>query len=81
MPKGIDWILIAVVGVSATVSQLLMTKAYTLTKAGIVGTITYTQILFALIIGTLLGDTFPDIYTLIGMILIITAGVLVVTKK
>ncbi len=74
MPKGIDWILIAVVGVSATVSQLLMTKAYTLTKAGIVGTITYTQILFALIIGTLLGTLFQILY-LNRDDFIITAGV------
>ncbi|NPA50638.1 MAG: DMT family transporter [Epsilonproteobacteria bacterium] len=81
MPKGSDWFFIIVVGVSATISQLLMTKAYSLTKAGIVGTITYTQILFAIIIGTLLGDSFPDIYTLLGILLIITAGVLVVVKK
>jgi len=81
MPKPIDWVYIVIVGVSATVSQLLMTKSYSITKAGIAGTITYTQILFAVIIGTILGDKFPDFYTLIGMILIIIAGLLVVLKK
>ena len=81
MPKPSDWIYIIAVGVSATISQLLMTKAYSLTKAGIVGTITYTQILFAVIIGTILGDKFPDFYTILGMILIITAGLLVVFEK
>ena len=80
MPKGIEWIYIIIVGVAATASQLLMTKAYTLTKAGIVGTITYTQILFALIIGTILGDKYPDFYTIIGMALIVLAGFLVVKK-
>jgi len=81
MPSGVDWIYIVIVGVMATISQLLMTKAYSLTKAGIVGTITYTQILFAVIIGTALGDMFPDIYTILGMICITIAGILVVVKK
>jgi len=58
-----------------------MTKAYSLTKAGIVGTITYTQILFAVIIGTILGDRYPDLYTFIGMVLIVLAGVLVLKKQ
>ncbi len=80
MPKEVEWLYIVIVGVAATASQLLMTKAYTLTKAGIVGTITYTQILFAVIIGTILGDAYPDLYTVIGMILIVLAGVLVVKK-
>jgi drug/metabolite transporter (DMT)-like permease len=81
MPEGIEWLYVVLVGISATISQLLMTKAYSLTKAGIVGTITYTQILFGVTIGTLLGDKFPDIYTLIGMGLIVIAGLLVILPK
>jgi len=81
MPKGIEWLYVVLIGISATISQLLMTKAYSLTKAGIVGTITYTQILFGVIIGTILGDKFPDIYTIIGMGLIVIAGLLVVLPK
>ena len=77
MPQGKEWIYIVMLGTLATASQLLMTKAYSLTKAGIVGTITYSQIVFAVIIGTLLGDKFPDIYTWIGIIMVIVAGVLV----
>ena len=77
MPEGAEWFYIVMLGTLATASQLLMTKAYSLTKAGIVGTITYSQIVFAVIIGTLLGDKFPDIYTWIGIIMVIGAGVLV----
>ncbi len=77
MPKGIEWLYIVLLGTLATASQLMMTKAYSLTKAGIVGTITYSQIVFAVIIGTLLGDTFPDTVTITGIILVISAGVLV----
>jgi len=81
MPNGKEWLYIIGVGILATISQLLMTKAYTLTKAGIVGTITYTQILFGTIVGIILGDKFPDIYTIIGMSLIILAGLLVILPK
>lgn len=81
LPHGMQWFYIVALGVSATISQLLMTKAYSLTKAGIVGTITYTQILFGVIIGTALGDSLPDIYTLLGMGCIIVAGALVIIPK
>ncbi len=81
MPHGILWLYIVLAGLFATASQLLMTKAYSLTQAGIVGTITYTQILFAVIIGTLLGDSFPDIWSWIGMGLIVVAGLLVTVSK
>jgi len=81
MPKEKEWLYIVIVGVTATISQLLMTKAYSLSKAGIVGTITYTQILFGVIIGTILGDMFPDFYTILGMVLITVAGLLVIVPK
>lgn len=81
MPQGILWLYIILAGILATASQLLMTKAYSLTQAGIVGTITYTQILFAVVIGALLGDSFPDLWSWIGMGLIVIAGLLVTMKK
>jgi len=81
MPQGIEWAYVAAVGVFATASQLLMTKAYELTKAGIVGTISYSNIVFAVIIGIMLGDPIPDIWTLLGIILVILSGLLVALPK
>ncbi len=81
MPVGIEWLYVAAVGVSATVSQLLMTKAYELTKAGIVGTISYTNIVFAVVIGVMLGDPIPDFWTVLGIILVIMSGLLVALSK
>ncbi len=80
-PKGIEWAYVSAVGIFATISQLLMTKAYELTKAGIVGTISYTNIVFALIIGVILGDPIPDIWTILGIILVIFSGLLVALPK
>ena len=81
MPVGIEWLYVTAVGISATVSQLLMTKAYELTKAGIVGTISYTNIVFAVIIGVMLGDPIPNIWTVLGIILVIISGLMVALIK
>jgi len=81
MPQGIEWAYVTAVGITATISQLLMTKAYELTKAGIVGTISYTNIVFAVIIGSFLGDPLPDMWTVLGIILVIISGLLVALSK
>ena len=81
MPVGVEWVYVTAVGIFATISQLLMTKAYELTKAGIVGTISYSNIVFAVLIGVILGDPIPDFLTLLGIILIIMSGLLVALPK
>jgi drug/metabolite transporter (DMT)-like permease len=81
MPKGVQWGYVTAVGIFATISQLLMTKAYELTKAGIVGTISYSNIVFAVVIGIMLGDPIPDIWTVLGIILVIFSGLLVALPK
>jgi drug/metabolite transporter (DMT)-like permease len=81
MPEGIEWGYVIAVGIFATISQLLMTKAYELTKAGIVGTISYSNIVFAVVIGIMLGDPIPDIWTVLGIILVILSGLLVALPK
>ena len=81
MPQGIIWFYVAMMGIFATASQILMTKAYELTKAGIVGTISYSNIVFALIIGVALGDPIPNFWTFFGIILVITSGLLVALSK
>ncbi len=81
MPQGVEWGYVTAVGIFATMSQLLMTKAYELTKAGIVGTISYSNIVFAVVIGVMLGDPIPDIWTTLGIILVIMSGLLVALPK
>ena len=81
MPQGVEWGYVTAVGLFATMSQLLMTKAYELTKAGIVGTISYSNIVFAVVIGVLLGDPIPNIWTVLGIILVIMSGLLVALPK
>ncbi len=81
VPTDIEWLYLTLMGLSATLSQYLMTKAYEYTKAGVVGTISYTNIVFAIVIGIFLGDSFPSLLTIFGIILVITSGLLVAFSK
>ncbi len=71
------WMLLTVIGITATLSQWLLTKAYSSTNAGVIGIASYTVIPFSIFFGTLLGDRFPDIYTLTGIVLIVASGLLI----
>ena len=81
VPEGITWVYLLAMGLFATLSQVLMTKAYGETKAGIVGAVSYTNILFSIIVGVILGDALPSISTTFGIVLIVFAGVIVARAK
>ncbi|EJF06602.1 putative membrane protein [Thiovulum sp. ES] len=82
LPTTDDIIPIFALGIFATVAQLFMTKAYGEAKAGIVGTISYSNIVFSTLLGTfVLGDVFPNIWTIFGMILIVISGIFATKTK
>jgi len=81
MPEGIVWFYVIAMGVFATLSQVLMTKAYGETKAGIVGAVSYTNILFSILVGLMLGDALPSLSSTFGIILIVFAGIMVARDK
>lgn len=81
MPKPDDWLFIVLLGIFATFAQIYMTKAYSNAKAGIIGTISYSNIAFSIILGIILGDSFPDIWIIFGILLIVLSGLLVSSKK
>ena len=81
MPQPNDWIYIILLGIFATLAQIYMTKAYSCAKAGIIGTISYSNILFSIILGLILGDSFPSISIVFGILLIVLSGLLVSSKK
>ena len=80
MPSGIVWFYIVGMGIFATLAQVYMTKAYGESQAGVVGAVSYMNIVFAIGVGLLLGDAFPDMGTLFGIILIVFGGIIVARK-
>jgi len=75
------WLLIAFMSLISTLSQWLLTKAYSFSKASIIGVISYTNIPFAIGFGWMLGDAFPDMLTFSGIALIVLGGILVSRAK
>jgi len=81
MPQGVVWIYVIGLGVLGTLSQYFMTKAYGETKAAIVGTVSYTNIIFAIMVGVILGDELPSLIRACGISLIVVAGIMVAKAK
>jgi drug/metabolite transporter (DMT)-like permease len=81
MPSGVVWLYVLAMGILATLAQVYMTKAYGASKAGIIGAVSYTNIPFSILVGLFLGDSLPGIITTSGIVLIITAGILVAKAK
>jgi drug/metabolite transporter (DMT)-like permease len=81
IPTPIQWIYLIGIGITASLGQVYMTKAYGTTKAGVIGAAGYSVIIFSLIIGLILGDNLPNIYGTIGIIAIILGGILIARDK
>ena len=75
------WFFIIVMALVSTLSQWLLTKAYSSSNLSIVGVISYTNIPFAIGFGFLLGDKFPDSLTFMGIALIVLGGIIVGMKS
>jgi drug/metabolite transporter (DMT)-like permease len=80
-PQGIDWIYVLTLGLAALFGQYFVTRAYASDKAGIVSAISYANIVFSVFIGMALGDRFPDIMSLGGIVCIILSGVIISLTK
>lgn len=74
------WLLIGLMAVLSTISQWFLTRAYSLSKASIIGVIGYSSIPFAVGFGIMLGDSIPGILTFLGIGLIALGGILVSRK-
>ena len=81
MPQGIVWFYVVGLGFLGTLSQYFMTKAYGETKAGIVGAVSYTNIVFAILVGLFLGDSLPSFTVACGITLVVIAGIMVAKAK
>jgi hypothetical protein len=80
-PIGIEWLWIITLALSALVGQILLTKAFTYGNTGEVSAIGYCNIVFSVIFGVLLGDSFPNELSLLGILLIIACGVYISFRK
>jgi drug/metabolite transporter (DMT)-like permease len=73
-------LLMVLLGISALVSHLWMTKAYQHAKPSTLAPFSYTQLLFAGLIGYIFFNQIPDFMGIVGMLIIVAGGLLVFSK-
>jgi drug/metabolite transporter (DMT)-like permease len=76
-PVGIEWFQIFLLGFAALFGQYFVTKAYGADRAAVVSSVSYTNIIFSVFIGIMLGDAFPDLMSWIGIFCIISSGIII----
>ena len=77
LPPTGSWPAVLILGLTALFGQYFVTKAYGAARAGIVSVIGYSNILFSVFIGMLLGDDFPGLLSWAGIACIIGSGALI----
>ncbi|MDY6056412.1 MAG: DMT family transporter [Campylobacter lanienae] len=82
MPSLNGWVMIVIMGLLATAFQIYLTKAYAASKkAGVVAAVGYSDVVFSMIFGLILGDSLPSSLAFLGIIMIIGAGILVAYQR
>lgn len=79
--EGADWLLMLGLGCVMVLVALDVAKAYQSAPSAIVGTFDYAYLVFAALWGLLFFGERPGAFTLVGMGLILAAGVLVVSRS
>jgi len=80
IPDLRDVALLLMVGVSATIGQFLMTKAYGVEKAGLVSMVNYTTVFFNMFWDIIIWSAVLDLGSLIGGALIILSSIILTLK-
>ncbi|MNL55372.1 hypothetical protein D3C87_1787810 [compost metagenome] len=76
-----QWLGFLTLGLTALLGQKMLTQSFTFDKAGRVAAVGYSNILFSVLIGFLMGEAIPSLSMLTGMLLIIAGGILVSFAK
>ena len=79
-PKAEIWWLLVLMGLLAAVGQFLLTKGYSLAPAAKVGPFSYSNVVFAMLLGWLLWGEILDFLTWVGAFLICIAGIITTGK-
>ena len=80
MPLG-DFLRMAAVAGLGFVAMLAMLAAYRVAEAVVVAPMQYSQILWAVLYGALFFSEFPDVWTLVGALIVIASGIYILARE
>lgn len=81
MPDGVDLSILLGIGVLGGVAQIFMTEAFRLSPPSVIAPFDYTAMLWALLFGWLVFETFPAPSVLIGAVLICASGLFIIHRE
>lgn len=73
--------LIFTLGILSLFGQIYLTKAFTHKETGLIGAMGYSNVVFSIFFGVMIGDAMPDVLTFLGILFIIVSGVIVSVVK
>jgi drug/metabolite transporter (DMT)-like permease len=79
--SAITWLLMISLGLVFGFAQLLMIRAFTHAPAGVLAPFSYAQVIAATIVGVIVFGAVPDVWTLLGIAMIIGAGLYVIRGR
>ena len=80
-PDFLQCLWLLALGLAALIGQLWMTKAFALDKAGMIAAVGYSNIIFSISFGFLLGDQMPGLLGFLGIGMVVLSGVLVARRR
>ncbi|MBM3549643.1 MAG: DMT family transporter [Alphaproteobacteria bacterium] len=80
-PDTQGWILMAIAGFLGAASHFMLLRALELAPASLLQPFTYVQLVGAVVIGYLVFGNVPDLWTWIGMLVIVASGLYVVLRQ
>ncbi len=77
----LDWAIMALAGLFGTLGHFCMIKAFTNAEASQIAPYSYTNLIWASVIGFVLFGTLPDMWTYVGAGIIIAAGLYILHRE
>ena len=81
MPTGPQWLMMAGVGMIATVGHLLITRAYEQAEASLLAPLAFTEIVMATVLGWYFFNDLPDRWTTLGVAILIGSAVYISIRE
>lgn len=82
LPSWINLIFIILIGIFGYLFQVFMTKSYAAAKkVSIVATVSYSDVIFTIFMGAIMGDGLPNAMAFFGIMLVIFSGIMITREK
>lgn len=75
MPGWAHFPALMILGLAALAGQIYLTRAFSFQKTGVIGAVGFSNVVFSIFFGTLLGDEFPASESLLGIALVVLCGI------